>query len=425
VRPGGRAYPRRVLLATFVQQRKREWVASGLPDYPLWIAALIDSSALVTAAVAVGQRWGDRTLLAVVLMLVALLPWLIEVWAQARTWLAFVVLTGGSVLVLMLVVPVDYEFVPFLLVLMVGHVTAVSGLARGIVVLVAGEAVVVASGVWGEVPTPEVVIWGAAVAVGLDIGFIMRTQQLRIEAQAREHETRQRQAVLEERQRIARDVHDLVGHSLSVTMLHLTAARRDLEEAAAGHASIEEAVEALTEAERVGRRAMSDIRSTVDLLGRDEPAPTAAPRGLADLPALVAEFQRAGLDVTFTSLGDVSDVPETTGLGLYRIVQESLANVAKHAPGSSASVRLDLAGDPGELAVTNSLPRGARRNAGGSGLGGMAARAQQLGAGFTAGPQARSWVVHVELPRGDETSGRVCPLPRLAAPFRRTAPGPA
>lgn len=111
--------------------------------------------------------------------------------------------------------------------------------------------------------------------------------------------------MLEERQRIARDVHDLVGHSLSVTMLHLTAARRDLEEAAAGHASMEEAVEALGEAERVGRRAMSDIRRTVDLLGRDEPAAT------------------------------------------------------------------------------------------------MAARAQQLGARFTAGPQARSWVVHVELLRGD------------------------
>jgi signal transduction histidine kinase len=414
-----------VLLSTFVQQRKREWVASGLPDYPLWIAALIDSSALVTAVVAVGQRWGDRTLLAVVLMGVALLPWLIEVWARARAWLAFVVLTGGSVLVLMLVVPVDYEFVPFLLVLMVGHVTAVAGLARGIVVLVAGEAVVVATGVWGEVPRPEALIWGAAVAVGLDIGFIMRTQQLRIEAQAREHETRQRQAVLEERQRIARDVHDLVGHSLSVTMLHLTAARRDLEEVAAGHASIEEAVDALTEAERVGRRAMADIRSTVDLLGSDEPAATSAPKGLADLPALVAEFQRAGLDVTFTSLGDLADVPEATGLGLYRIVQESLANVAKHAPGSAASVRLDLAGDPGELAVTNAVPRGARRNPGGSGLGGMAARAQQLGAGFTAGPQTRSWVVRVELPRGDDSSEHVCPLPRLAAPFQRTAPGPA
>lgn len=409
-----------------MQQRKREWVDHGLPDYPLWIAALIDSSALVTAVVAVAQRWGDDTLLATALMGVALLPWGIEIYGRARTWPAFVVLTGGSTLALMVLSPVEYEFVPFLLVLMAGHVTAVSGLARGIVVWVAAEAFVVASGVWADVPTPEVAIWAAAVAVGLDIGFIMRTQQLRIEAQAREHEIRERQAVLEERQRIAREVHDLVGHSLSVTMLHLTAARRDVEDAASGHATLDEALDALTEAERVGRRAMADIRSTVDLLGRDDDTEASAPRGLADLPSLVGDFQRAGLDVTLTTDGELGDVPEATGLGLYRIVQESLANVAKHAPGSHATVRLDLAGDPGRLVVTNDVARGGRRNPGGSGLRGMEARAQQLGAMFSAGPESRAWVVQVELPRGDETSGRVCPLPKLAAPFRRaTAPGPA
>jgi signal transduction histidine kinase len=120
----------------------------------------------------------------------------------------------------------------------------------------------------------------------------------------------------------------------------------------------------------------------------------------------------------------MADVPEATGLGLYRIVQESLANVAKHATGAHARVELDLAGDPGELVVTNDLPRAVRRNPGGSGLGGMAARAQQLGATLTAGPQGRSWVVRVELPRGDSViDGHLCPLPRLAAPFRRTLPG--
>jgi signal transduction histidine kinase len=418
-------------LAAFVQRHKRRWVASGLPDYPLWIAALIDSSALVTAVVAIVQRRGEGAPLAAILMLVALLPWLIEVWGRARAWPAFVVLTGGATLALIVARPVEYEFVLFLLVLMVGHVTAVAGLSRGVAVLVAGEAVIVAAGRWGEVATPELVIWAVAVAVGLDIGFIMRTQQLRIEAQAREHEVRERQAVLEERQRIAREVHDLVGHSLSVTMLHLTAARRDLEEVAAGRASVEEALEALTEAERVGRRAMADIRSTVALLGRDAAAATAAtataaaaPRGLADLPALVAEFRRAGVDVDLVSSGEPARVPEATGLGLYRIVQESLANVAKHAPGSRATVRLDLAADPGQLVVANELPRGSRRNVGGSGLGGMAARAEQLGASFTAGPQGRSWVVRVGLPR-EAPAGHGYPLPRPATPLRRTSPGTA
>ena len=72
------------------------------------------------------------------------------------------------------------------------------------------------------------------------------------------------------------------------------------------------------------------------------------------------------------------------------------------------------------------LPRGVRQNPGGSGLSGMAERAAQLGARFHAGPVDRTWVVRVELPRGGlDPDGHACPLPALAAPFRRAAPGPA
>ncbi|HEX5087303.1 MAG TPA: hypothetical protein VFV89_05810 [Nocardioides sp.] len=85
-----------MLSGSFVQRRKRQWVAAGLPDYPLWISAFIDSSAIVTAAVAVGQRWGDGALLAAGLMVVALLPWSLELWAQGRTWPAFVSTRPGS-----------------------------------------------------------------------------------------------------------------------------------------------------------------------------------------------------------------------------------------------------------------------------------------------------------------------------------------
>ncbi|MDX6371131.1 MAG: hypothetical protein QOD98_119 [Nocardioidaceae bacterium] len=424
-------YPRGVdigALPAFVLRMKRRWVASGLPDYPLWIAALIDSAALVTAVVVVLQRTGDALLPVAGLVLLALLPWLLEIWVQGHAWSAFVVLTGGSVAVLMTGYPVEYEFAPFLLVLMTGHVTAVAGLARGVLVLAAGEAVIVLTGLTGHVAGAEAAIWAGAIAVGLDIGFIMRSQQLRIEAQAREHAIRERQAVLEERHRIGREVHDLVAHSLSVTMLHLTAARREVEDAAelGDEAHLADAIAALRDAERVGRQAMADIRGTVGLLGRDEDPVTAPTPSLEDLPGLLADFRGAGLAVAYDAQGDLAQVPATTALGLYRIVQESLANVAKHAPGSRVQVRLDVARDPGELTVTSDLPRGARPNPGGSGLSGMAERAAQLGAGFRAGPVDRSWVVHVELPRGDlTTDGHVCPLPRLAAPFRRTAPGPA
>ena len=180
---------------------------------------------------------------------------------------------------------------------------------------------------------------------------------------------------------------------------------------------------ALRDAERVGRQAMADIRGTVGLLGRDDEPVTLPTPSLADLPDLVADFQGAGLAVSYDAQGDLSDVPATTALDLYRIVQESLANVAKHAHGARVQVRLDVARDPGELTVTSDLPRGARRDPGGSGLSGMAERAAQLGAGFRAGPVDRSWVVHVELPRGGPgTDDHACPLPRLTTPFRRAEP---
>ena len=391
-------------LPGFVLRMKRRWVANGLPDYPMWIAGLIDSAALFTAIVVVAQR-PDAWLPALGLVALALVPWVAEMWGQASTWVAFVVLTGGSVLVLMTGYSVEYEFAPFLLILAAGHVTAVAGPARGAVVTAAGEAVVVLVWLSGHLAGPEVAIWAAGLAVGFDMGFVLRSQQLRLDAQAREHATRERQAVLEERHRIGREVHDLVAHSLSVTMLHLTAARREVEDAVEqrGGDHLDDAVAALQDAERVGRQAMADIRSTVGLLGQDglDGRPAGAPTpGLGDVEDLLADFRGAGLEVTYDSRGDLARVPPTTALGLFRIIQESLANVAKHAPGARVRVELDVARDPAELLVASDLPRGARRNAGGSGLSGMAERAVQLGARFSAGPVDRAWVVRVELPRG-------------------------
>ena len=412
----------------FVVRTKRRWVANGLPNYPLWIAALIDSAAFVTAVVVVAQRHAQGLLPAIGLAAVALLPWALELWLMGRSWVAFIVLTGGSVLVLMTVYPVEYEWAPFLLILMAGHVTAVAGLARGIVVTVSGELVLLLVYAHGDLAGAELGIWAAGILVGLDMGFVMRSQQLRLDAQGREHAVRERQAVLEERHRIGREVHDLVAHSLSVTMLHLTAARREVEDAAerGDTAHLDDAMTALRDAERVGRQAMADIRGTVGILGRDDDAVTRPAPGLGDLPALVADFRGAGLAVAYDAHGDLSQVPATTALGLYRIVQESLANVAKHAPGAPTRVLLDVSRDPGELTVTSDLPRGARSNPGGSGLSGMAERAAQLGARFTAGPVDRTWVVRVELPRGDQTgAGLACPLPHLSAPFRRPASGTA
>jgi signal transduction histidine kinase len=409
-----------VYVPGYVERMKRRWVANGLPDYPMWIAAVIDSAAVATGVVVIAQRAGGEEPLwgVVALVVLALLPWPLELLLQGRSWLIFAVMTSSATAALMLAWPVDYDFAPFFLVLMVGHVTGCVGARRGSAVLAAGLTVVVGLAVEGTLPWAATAIWAAGMVVSLDIGVVLRSQQLRLEAQSREHAVRERQAVLEERQRIAREVHDLVAHSLSVTMLHLTAARRDLEEG--GDTS--EAIESLREAERVGRQAVSDVRRTVGLLGSggaEPPAPT-----VEDLSALVAQFRAAGLDVDLETTGDLAQVPPATGLGLYRIVQESLTNVAKHSAGAPARVLLDLASDPGRLTIRNPVPSALTRSPGGSGLTGMAERAQLLGASLTSGREADGWVVHVELPRGDtarDQSGFACPLPRLVRGLPRTS----
>jgi len=406
-----------------VQRMKRRWVANGLPDYPMWIAAVIDSAALTTAVVAVGQRFGREDVwVAVGLVAVALAPWPLELWWQGRTWPVFAVVTSGAVATLMVLQPLDYDFAPLFLVLMVGHVTACVGAWRGLVVLAAGETVVIGLVLNGSLPGWAAAIWALSMVVALDIGYVMRSQQLRIDGQREEHEARERQAVLEERQRIAREVHDVVAHSLSVTMLHLTAARRDLEDGG----DVAEAVESLREAERVGRQAVSDVRRTVGLLGSADPVAPPAPT-VADIDGLVAEFRAAGMAVTLTTTGQLDEVPPATGLGLYRIVQESLTNVARHSPGASAAVLLDLASDPGRLVIRNPMPLPLAARTGGSGVTGMAQRAVLLGAALHAGPRDGDWVVEVELPRGDtardSAGGHVCPLPRLVRGLPRPSVG--
>ena len=257
-----------------VLRLRRRWVANGLPEYPLWIAALIDSAALVAAVIAVVQRRDEGNVwLAVVLVAAAIAPWLIEQLWLGRTWPLFALGTSLATAVLMTVQPLEYDIAPLFMVLAAGHITACVGWQRGLVGLAAALGALTLLVARGTTPVEAAAIYGAATFVAVDIGFVMRSQQLHIEAQSREHAVRERQAVLE-REHIAREVHDLVAHSLSVTMLHLTAARRDLEDG--GDTS--EAVDSLREAERIGRQAVSDVRRTVGLLGsggaEEPPAPT-------------------------------------------------------------------------------------------------------------------------------------------------------
>jgi signal transduction histidine kinase len=204
------------------------------------------------------------------------------------------------------------------------------------------------------------------------------------------------QVAADERRRIAREVHDVIAHSLAVTMLHLTGARLTLEHDPAATA---EAIGALEEAERAGRESLLEIRRTVGLLAnpaQDGQATQPLP-GAADLDLLVADFASAGLDVTLRTTGVPNIQSRAVGLALYRIVQESLANAAKHAPASTVAVELAF-GPEIVLRVRNTLTAGTTTTEGGLGLPGMEERARMVGGTCAAGRTNDGWLVEVSLP---------------------------
>lgn len=206
------------------------------------------------------------------------------------------------------------------------------------------------------------------------------------------------------RQQLAREFHDLVAHTLSVTMLHMTAVRLSLDDG-----EVSEAMESLAEAERAGREAMREMRQTVGLLGNPALAGTETALPLAsDLPELVAGYASAGLRVALDVQGDLAAVSGDTGLAVYRIVQESLANAAKHAPGSAAQVNVLVTGAELSLSVTNDIRSPAPLPATGHGIPGMAQRVALLGGTFLAGPPAagsRQWRIQAALPLGTDDPG--------------------
>jgi len=234
--------------------------------------------------------------------------------------------------------------------------------------------------------------WFLGVILGWLFGLIVRlNKDLVTELEAsRAHSAEQ--AVLEERRRMARDVHDLVGHSLTVVLLHVTGARRALRRNPAA------AEEALESAERVGRESLAEIRRSVSLLRTDEgiethPSPTAA-----DVEQLVAERRVAGQALRLRVVGDPERVGASIGLTAYRLVQESLSNAAKHSPGSSVEIELIITEDECRISVENELLAAPDKRPAGYGLIGMRERVQGVGGNLVVGPAGNQWRVDAVLP---------------------------
>jgi signal transduction histidine kinase len=223
-----------------------------------------------------------------------------------------------------------------------------------------------------------------AVAVAADAMAARRRAQLVAAGQAERAELEQaRRAVLEERARIARELHDVVAHHLSLIAVRAESAPYRL---AGLDAPVSCEFGSLSGA---AREALADMRRLLGVLRAEEPAARAPQPQLADVPDLVAAAQRAGVAVALAGPPAWAPVPAGVGVCAYRIVQESLSNATRHAPGAPVSVTvghdhhavcLRVANGPGHPPAPGEAPGP------GHGLAGMRERVALLGGSLSAGP---------------------------------------
>ncbi|MEP7046067.1 MAG: histidine kinase [Ilumatobacteraceae bacterium] len=190
--------------------------------------------------------------------------------------------------------------------------------------------------------------------------------------QREQQEANERAAAVAERARIARELHDIVAHSLSVVIVQSGAALGDFEDG--DPLGAKHRVEAM---ERVARHALADMRRLVAADDGPETDDSGPQPGVRDLPVLLDEVRAAGLVVELTIEGNVEALPAGVDLTVFRIVQESLTNALNHAPGATAWITLTFAPTRVELSVANNSAVGPDRGPGGGrGLVGMRERAR-------------------------------------------------
>jgi signal transduction histidine kinase len=265
----------------------------------------------------------------------------------------------------------------------------------------AGAALVVATDL-GVVPFPgqgsglnvAVPFAAGTLAVMLIIRRIVRHRDRRAELAERERDVAAREAVVEERARIARELHDAIAHNVSMMVVQAGAERRVLGTPSAA------TKEVLATIEQIGRGALTEMRRLVGMLRADAPDLLAPQPRLADLPTLMTQVREAGLPVDFQVDGDSRELPVGIELSGYRIVQEALTNALKHAGQAHAAVRLSYGPDTLELEITDDgggTP--AQVPGGGQGLVGMRERVSLYGGRFDASSRpGGGFAVRVVLP---------------------------
>ena len=269
----------------------------------------------------------------------------------------------------------------------------------GLLVVVGSAAIIVynlpdhSAGVFVFIPLLFAIAWIA--------GYALRTRveqaeaaEVRAAQAERERELAARIAVAEERARIARELHDVVAHAVSVMVLRTGAVRHGLP------ADRADDREALRDVERVGRTALAEMRRLLGAMrnGTDELELTPQP-GLGNLAPLLDEVRSAGLAVTLHIEGEAVALPPAIDLSAYRIVQEGLTNALKHARASSADVVLRYAPEELRIEVRDDGRGAATPDGMGHGLVGVRERVTLFGGEMSAGPaDGEGFVLRTRLP---------------------------
>ena len=236
-------------------------------------------------------------------------------------------------------------------------------------------------------------VWLSPWIIAWLVGALVRSRRLNVQAQRRQQEERALTAVAEERNRIARELHDVIGHSVSVMTVQASAVRRLMRDDQGKERAALETVEA------TGREALVEMRRMVGVLRSGSGAPDLAPPPTLDqLDRLVENFRRAGLEVDVVTEGEAVALPPGLDLTAYRLVQEALTNTLRHAEAARAVIRFRYL--PGVLALSvRDDGRGANGTAPGNGLLGMQERVAVYGGTLTAGNTAGGgYELSAELP---------------------------
>ncbi|MBH0781382.1 sensor histidine kinase [Nocardia bovistercoris] len=297
-------------------------------------------------------------------------------------------ISAGSALLIALAIPhqphsaIPFQVVHILSLIVLLFAVALRAAPQIVVVAWVATSLLLATAMGDGVSTA----WGwpigmaAVVLVALLIRWLVSSRAQLLRQEEQNELERARRAILEEKARIARDLHDVVAHHMSLVVVQAQTAPYRVEDVSPA---------ARAEFDSIGataREALNEIRGMLGVLRSDGQLPEHAPQPkAADVLALFEGARRAGVGIEWTVSGDLGAVPETTGLALYRIVQESLSNASRHAPGAPVRVVLECGIDL-RVRITNAAadtPARAVGN-GGHGVAGMQARALAVGGELTA-----------------------------------------